>query len=116
MLPASCSKSDEEYLEYLFCTEKRFLGWAAKLVDVWANVSESPRSPATDYSEDCCVLGKVILFPCEKRTYGISRGPFAFTNAFEALPQAHDFLLLEQYRQAACRFGCRLGCKGTNLE
>lgn len=91
MLPASCSKSDEEYLKYLFCTEKRFLGWAAKLVDVWANVSESPLSPATDYSEDCCVLGKVILFPCEKRTYGISRGPFGFTNAFEALPQVHDF-------------------------
>ena len=91
MHPASCPKGDGEYLKHLFCDEKRFLDWAAKLVDTWAKVSESPISPATDYSEDCCVLSKVVLFPHEKRTYGIACGPFGFTDAFQKLPQIHDF-------------------------
>jgi len=88
-LPNACSKAVAEHLEHLL-DRKDFLSWAASYVEVCAEASENPAFPS-DYIADCCIFGEAVLFPYENRTFGIASGPFAFTGAFLAMPQVHDF-------------------------
>lgn len=87
--PEFCLEARKDYLESLL-QEKQLLNWAACFVEMKAEEAEHPSS-VLKYDEDCCVLGKVVLFPCGKRTYGIAYGTDDFCKAFLEMPQVHEF-------------------------
>lgn len=90
-LPLSCSQKKKDYLAKLLWGKENALTWAAQLVNIWASVSENPDTPPEDYAEDCCVLGKVVLYPHEKKTYGIAFGADDFCQLFLKQPHVHKF-------------------------